>query len=275
MIKYQDLLGKTAYSLDEGRQWGKVAELFIDKGSYAVTGLLIKGEVERALPLSSVRNIDESVIFGSAQDFVPVASAEAGMTRSSRITGLRIITENGNELGTVVSFYFKRQGGAITHYEVSKSVLRENLLISQDGIIRMGDDAAIILEEAAEVAQEMKAKNAVRQAAAKLGVKAKSFSEKAGAKAKEWQPVFNDAVSAAKKGTKAAGEKIEEFAAKARPKIREAVEKYGPKVKEQAQKAGQKAKEAADKYGPKVKEAGGKAKDAVKKAWNRMTKKEK
>jgi len=274
MIKYQDLLGKTAYSLEEGRQWGRVAELFIDKKTFAVSGLLIKGEVERALPLSSVKNIDESVIFGSAQEFVPVKPAEEGVTRSSRITGLRIITENGNELGTVVSFYFKRENGAVTHYEVSKSVLKENMLISRDAIIRMGDDAAIILEEAAKVAQEMKAKDAVRQAAAKLGVKAKSFSEKAGAKAKEWQPVINDALSAAKKGTKAAGDKIEELAAKARPKIREAVEKYGPKIKEQAQKAGQKAKEAADKYGPKVKEAGGKAKDAVKKAWNRIIKKD-
>jgi len=118
MIKYQDLLGKTAYSLEEGRQWGKVAEVFVDKKTFTVTGMVIKGEEDRFLPYKAAKKIDESIVFQSAADFMSLSSAEPGAARGSKITGLRAITEQGNEEGTVVSFYFKKENGEITHYEL-------------------------------------------------------------------------------------------------------------------------------------------------------------
>lgn len=281
MIKYQDLLGKTAYSLEEGRQWGKVVELYVDKKTFTITGMVIRGEEDRFLPYSAAKKIDESVVFKSVSDFMSLSSAEPGAVRGSKITGLRAMTEHGNESGTVVSFYFKKENGAITHYELSKSVLKENMLMEQDGMVRMGDDAMIITEEAAEVAAEMKTKDNVRETVAKLGKKLGAFAagarqgikdasakygpgikdtaDKMGKGAKEAADKYGPKL---KEGAKKAGEKMQELADKARPKIKEAADKYGPKLKE-----------AADKAIPKIKEAGNKAKDAIKGAWSKLSKK--
>src|SRR5512134_2378499 len=121
MIKYQEMLGKTAYSLEEGRQWGKVIELLVDKKTFAVNGMVIKGEEDRFLPLLAVKKLDESIVFKSAADFLALSSAEPGTVKGGRITGLRVLTEEGNEKGTVVSFFFNKEGGNITHYELSKN----------------------------------------------------------------------------------------------------------------------------------------------------------
>jgi uncharacterized protein YrrD len=308
MIKYQDLLGKTAYSLEEGRQWGRIIELFVDKKDFSVKAMAIKGEEDKALMLSSVKNIDESVIFQSALDLLPLSSAETGNIRANKITGLKAITENGNEIGTIVAFYFKTGAGEITHYEISKSVVKENLLMSQDGLVRMGDDAMIITEEAAEVAAEMKSKDNLRKTVAELGKKAQDFAAKAKGKINEYRTGAKEGIEKLKKGAKEAsdkygpgmrefgnkvnqgmsaagtraqeisdkyGPKIKEGAQKAEAKFKEAADKYGPKIKEGAQKAEAKFKEAADKYGPKIKEAGSKAKDAAKGAWDSIKGKKK
>jgi sporulation protein YlmC with PRC-barrel domain len=281
MIKYQDLLGKTAYSLEEGRQWGKVAELFVDKKTFAVTGMVIRGEEDRFLFLKAAKKIDESIVFQSASDFMSLSSAEPGAVRGSKITGLRVMTEQGNEEGTVVSFYFKPDTGAITHYEFSKSVMSENMLMAQDGLVRMGDDAMIITEEAAEVAEEMKTKDNLRKTIAELGKKAGAFAAGAKESMKAASAKYGPGIKSAadnmgkgakeaadkygpkiREGARRAGEKVQELADRAKPKIKEAADKYGPKIKD-----------AADRAVPRIKEAGAKAKDAVKKAWNSISKK--
>jgi uncharacterized protein YrrD len=268
VIKYQDLLGKTAYSLEEGRQWGKAVEVFLDKKTFAVTGVVIRGEEDRLLPYAAAKEIDESIVFRSAADFQAISAADPGAVRGSKITGLRAMTEQGNEAGTVVSFYFRKESGEITHYELSKSVMKENMLMSQEGLVRMGDDAMIISEEGAEVAQEMRTKDSIRETMAKLGKKAGAFAadtkETIKAASAKYGPEIKDVAQKAKEGAK-------EAAGKYGPKIKQGAKKAGEKAREFADKAGPKIKEAADKYGPKIKEAGGKAKDAVKKAWNKMT----
>jgi sporulation protein YlmC with PRC-barrel domain len=264
MIKYQDILGKTAYSLEEGRQWGRVTELFVDRNKYAVTAMAIAGGEERGMLLSSAKNIDESVIFQSSQDLIDIPTVEKGNTRGMKITGLKVMTESGNELGTVVSFYFKRDTGEITHYEISKSVLKENLLMSQEGLVRMGEDAMIITDDAAEVAAEMKSKDNLRKTIAELGKKAEDFAKGAKNAADKYGPKMREYGEKVNQGMSAAGTRAQEIS-----------DKYGPKIKEGAQKAEAKFKEAADKYGPKIKEAGDKAKDAVKKAIDKFKNKPK
>jgi len=268
MIKYQDLLGKTAYSLEEGRQWGKVVELFVDKKTFAVTGVVVRGEEDRFLPYKAAKKIDESIVFQSAADFLALSAAEPGAVRGAKITGLRAMTEQGNEAGTVVSFYFNKESGEITHYELSKSVMSENMLMSQEGLVRMGDDAMIISEEGAQVAQEMKTKDSIRETMARLGKRLGAFAAGTNKNMKaasvKYGPGIKDVAQKAKEGAKEAADKYG-------PQIKQGAKKAGEKVQEFADKAKPKIKEAADKYGPKIKEAGGKAKDAVKKAWNKMT----
>jgi uncharacterized protein YjbJ (UPF0337 family) len=178
------------------------------------------------------------------------------------------MTEQGNEAGTVVSFYFNKESGEITHYELSKSVMSENMLMSQEGLVRMGDDAMIISEEGAQVAQEMKTKDSIRETMARLGKRLGAFAAGTNKNMKaasvKYGPGIKDVAQKAKEGAKEAADKYG-------PQIKQGAKKAGEKVQEFADKAKPKIKEAADKYGPKIKEAGGKAKDAVKKAWNKMT----
>jgi uncharacterized protein YrrD len=269
MIKYQDLIGKPAFSVEEGRNWGKIIEILIDINKYTVKGVIISGTEDRFLPFSDVSKIGESVVFKGGSALHSMAEGLTDAVKASAIHGLKAITEAGGEAGTIVSFYFKHDTGEITHYEISKDVLQENMLMSQDGIVKIGPDAAIILNEAVEVMEEMRTKDAVRKTANALGKKISSFASMAGAKAKEYGNRAGNAAKEIKDSAKGAADKLA-------PDVKRLKELAGEgyeNTKKGVKAAGEKVKEAADKYGPKIKEAGKKAEGAVREAWEKIRKK--
>jgi uncharacterized protein YrrD len=177
MIRFQDVIGKNAISIQEGKNFGKVIDVFVNGRYLNIEGFAISDKDDKFLPFSDVKSIGDSIIFNSGETLLPISEKlNVEIRKGSSINGLKVITEKGIEKGIIASFYFNG-GGTITHFEVEKNIFIENLIMSRDGIIRIGEDAVIIYEEAAEIMNEMKKKNNVKVTIKKFGKSAEVFTK--------------------------------------------------------------------------------------------------
>lgn len=178
MIRFQEVIGKQAIAIQEGKIFGKVIDFYVNIKYFSVEGFIISDKDDKLLPFNEIKNIGDSVIFSSGITLLPLSEKEnIDLRKGSLVNGLKIITERGKENGTIVSFYFRADTGLISHFEVEKNIFRENLIMSRDSIIRVGDDALIIYEEAAKIMNEMKKRNNVKIVIKKIGKSAEIFTK--------------------------------------------------------------------------------------------------
>lgn len=178
MIRFQDILGKQAISIQEGKNFGKITDVLINIKYLTVDGLVISEKGDKFLPFEEVKNIGDSIIFNSGEFLVPLSEKEKiDLKNGSLISGLKVITEKGIENGEIVSFYFKTGTGLISHFEIEKNIFNENLIMSRDSIVRIGEDAVIIYEEAAKIINEMKKRNNIKIKIKKIGRSAEIFTK--------------------------------------------------------------------------------------------------
>ncbi|HPD18475.1 MAG: PRC-barrel domain-containing protein [Candidatus Goldbacteria bacterium] len=177
MIRFQDVIGKQTISIQEGKNFGKIIDVFVNNVHLNIEGFIISDKDDKFLPFNEVKSIGDSIIFNSGEMLLPISEKlNAEIKKGSSINGLKVITEKGIEKGIIASFYFNNDG-IITHFEVEKNIFIENLIMSRDAIIKIGEDAVIIYEEAAEIMNEMKKKNNVKITIKKLGKSAEVFTK--------------------------------------------------------------------------------------------------
>ncbi len=219
MIRFQDVIGKQSISIQEGKNFGKVIDMFVDIKYLNVEGFVISDKDDRFLPFKEIKNIGEAVIFSSGEVLIPLSEKEGiDLRKGSSINGLRIITETGKENGTIASFYFKIDNGLISHFEIVKNIFKENLVMSRDAIVRIGEDAVIIFEEAAEIMNEMKKSNNIKINIKKAGKTVAIFTKS----------IFNKNIV---ENLKDKSKKILEKTKNGTAKIKDAVDKTIKKLK--------------------------------------------
>ncbi|MCX8094173.1 MAG: PRC-barrel domain-containing protein [Candidatus Goldbacteria bacterium] len=219
MIRYQDVIGKPAISIQEGKNFGKVIDVFVNIQNLVVDGFVISDKDDRFLPYNQIKNIGDSIIFSSGTTLLPLSEKEnINERKGASFLGLKVITENGKENGTVASFYFKIENGFISHFELQKNIFKENLIMSIDGILRVGEDAVIIYNEAAEIIDEMKKRNDIKIKIKKIGRSVQIFTKS----------VFNKKVL---KDIMEKSERIMQKTKNSTAKIKDAVEKTINKIR--------------------------------------------
>ncbi len=219
MIRFQNIIGKHAISIQEGKNFGKVTDAFINIKNLMVEGFVVSDRDDRFLPFEGIKNIGDSIIFSSGDTLLPLSEKEnVDLKKGNSINGLKVITENGRENGRIVSFYFKAANGFISHFEIEKNIFKENLIMSRDGVLRIGEDAVIIYDEAAEIMDEMKKRNDVKITIKKIGKKAEFYTKS----------IFNKAVL---ENIKNSSEKVIRKTKNSTLKIKDVVEKTINKIR--------------------------------------------
>ncbi|MGE0826805.1 MAG: PRC-barrel domain-containing protein [Candidatus Binatia bacterium] len=125
MHKGSDLIGKTVVSYDTGEYKGRVKQLLVDPGHNRFLGFLIESDStppEQVLRCEHIQAVGpDAVVIGPSRDLgSPVVgmSDAFGHQEDFVAKGLKIMTEDGRDLGTLVDVYVNTKNGQIVGYAV-------------------------------------------------------------------------------------------------------------------------------------------------------------
>lgn len=157
MYQSKKLLTLPVISLNDGEELGKVQGVIVDPEAIALVALILdyrRGifKEPRIIPFEHI------ISFGDYAVTIKDSSAceRAGQSphlgplfrRPTKILGAKVLTEDGNFLGTVDEFYFEKKTGRINGLELGDSFLntlvRGKTLIEGDVITTIGKSAIIV-----------------------------------------------------------------------------------------------------------------------------------
>jgi len=169
MRKGKSIIGLQATSETDGTEMGAVKDLIFDQNTDEVIGLLISdkelfGMIDaQVIPWNQVRAIGSKAVMVASADSKVRAGDEprinAILDRNTALSGTRIRSMDGDDLGTFADLYIDEQTGRILGYEVSGGFFSDTMsgkhYMPASTDITMGHDVALV---PAEVAHEMEAK---------------------------------------------------------------------------------------------------------------------
>lgn len=169
MRKGKSIIGLQATSEVDGAELGAVKDLIFDHNTDEVVGLLISdkelfGLIDaQVIPWNQVHAIGSKAVMVRSAD----AKIRAGddprisaiLDRNTALSGTRIRSMDGDDIGTFADLYIDEQTGRILGYEVSGGFFSDTMsgkhYLPASTDITMGQDVALV---PAEVAHEMEAK---------------------------------------------------------------------------------------------------------------------
>jgi uncharacterized protein YrrD len=167
MRKGNNIIGRPVFAYDTGKKLdNRIADLIFDQDSNQLLGFLIdeKGWFRDAqvLPLENIHAIGpDAVIVPSAaailraKDSTPM---QAVLAHGLVLKGSRIMTTEGQGLGTMVDLYFDEQTGAIEGYETSGGLFADaysgRSFIPAPRTLSIGEDAVFVPPETAGMMAE-------------------------------------------------------------------------------------------------------------------------
>ena len=96
MIRYQETIGKHAISIQEGKNFGKVIDGFVNIKYLTFDGFVISNKDDVFLPFNEIKNIGDSIVFSSGASLLPLSEKiNTDLRKAHSIIGLKIITEKG------------------------------------------------------------------------------------------------------------------------------------------------------------------------------------
>ena len=157
------LLGMPVLSLESGEKIGTVKDYIIDPQALKIAAILLErnggwARETRIITFEHIKNAGEHAItVGISKCAVRASAVPEIMSlakQNTRLIGAKIITGQGNLLGTAEEFYFDPANGQIIALELSGHLL--DTLFKGRGYLRaayiktLGRHAVIVSEEAAE-----------------------------------------------------------------------------------------------------------------------------
>ncbi|MDQ3856201.1 MAG: PRC-barrel domain-containing protein [Chloroflexota bacterium] len=164
--KGKELVGLPIVTFSEGEQIGKVRDILFDPDQNRVVALLTDEggwfSSARVVPWQNLQTIGEDAII------VPDRGAEVKadsdryiqhiMQTDNTLTGTRVFTDDGRDLGTIGDMYVDDSTGQVTGYEVSgglfASTLKGKKFMPAPETITMGRDVAFVPSEVGDAMQE-------------------------------------------------------------------------------------------------------------------------
>ena len=181
MRKGKSVIGQPVYSLSDGTKVDSVKDLILEEGEDGVVALLVSEGgllgTSTVVPFSAVARFGPSaVMIDDRASAVPAASdprVHEILERRGTLLGSRVITDGGEELGTIADLYFDETSGRISGYEVSGGLLgdatRGPSYLPFTDIRTIGTDVVIATDEAREILDRPVADQGVGQGAAEDG----------------------------------------------------------------------------------------------------------
>lgn len=165
MLKGNDIIGMPVVAYDTGEQIKKVKDLIFD-GNSNLLGFLVDENIwfknAQVLPLHGIKVIGPDAIIASSQSAIvkadQVPDIREVLARNIVLSGTKIFTEEGRDLGTVIDLYFDKQTGAIEGYEVLGGLFADpyfgRSFVPAPQNLKIGDDVAFVPRGIAEMMEE-------------------------------------------------------------------------------------------------------------------------
>src|SRR5579884_285739 len=161
MILGRDLIGMPIYSLDRGEKIGEVENLIFDPDQGKVIGLVLEeGGLFRSsqvIPFESIENIgpDAIVLKRGAPMEMPPGEADSKLLKESfNLTGRKVLSEGGYQVGVVNDLDIDEQTGRVTGIEVTRGIFQDTAEgrkhINHDQVQQIGKHAIIVSQTALE-----------------------------------------------------------------------------------------------------------------------------
>lgn len=150
--KGREVIGLPVVSLTTGKELGSVEDLLWDHHGRKITCLVVGGrrnsKESRYIAFSDILSIGEHAIT-VAGDSLPDGNQEPEVgTPASRLTGIPVMTTEGNNVGTIEDIVFADKGGELLGYEISSGLVGDlvsgRYVLTTDAVVTWGEDAVIV-----------------------------------------------------------------------------------------------------------------------------------
>lgn len=159
MQKVNELFGKRVIDLRSGNQIAAVRDVVLDSEMRRITALVIGdggwGSKDRVLRWRELVGVGDFVVVDGEQPLALLSEdAEVRGLREAAetVTGKKVISASGEQIGTVDDIYYERSG-AILGYELRRGMFGGHPALRAGDVRSVGKDA-IIAESASLVARE-------------------------------------------------------------------------------------------------------------------------
>lgn len=173
--KGKELIGLPIITFSDGRRLGSVKDILVDPDQNRVIALLADTggwfSAAKVIPWTSIRTVGpDSIIVPDATSVIP-ANTDSYIRRimDSRnvLSGTRVYTEDGRDLGTIGDMFLEDSSGQVVGYEVSgglfNATLKGKKFMPAPATITVGKDVAFV---PSSVGDEMEAQVGGLQGAA-------------------------------------------------------------------------------------------------------------
>jgi uncharacterized protein YrrD len=222
MLKGRDILDKSVVSYDTGERFEKVKDLLFDQNNNQLIGLLLseKGWFKSAkvILLKDIQAVGPDAVIVPSQDAVikakDVALIDQILKRNNILRGTRIMTTDGQNLGTMIDLYFDERTGAVEGYEVSGGLFADaysgRSFVPAIQTLKIGEDVAFVPSYTADYMEEQM--GGIKAAVQSASLKAQDAAQVTGDKLQELGQTTSQQLQSAAEVT---GEKLEAFKASA------------------------------------------------------------
>ncbi|HEX8237838.1 MAG TPA: PRC-barrel domain-containing protein [Abditibacteriaceae bacterium] len=163
MRKGKSIIGLKVLSQSDGADLGNVKDLIFDHETDELLALLISdkelfGLIDaQIVPWSQVRNIGpDAIVVPSAESKIRAhddARVSDIMDRQTALSGTRIFSTEGQNLGTLADMYVDEETGRVIGYEISTGFISDTMsgkrYLPAHGDLAIGEDVALVPPEAA------------------------------------------------------------------------------------------------------------------------------
>lgn len=180
LIKGTNVIGLQVITIEKGRDVDNIKDLVYDPYDNTVKALVVDNgglfSEAKVIPLESVYSIGQDAVIVQSEKSVRKVSdlpnrVQSIATHNQYLTKARIVTDTGDELGSVTDIYFDPATGRVHELEVSQGGInnltsgKKRIKISD--IVTVGKDAVIVRayaeEEIAKQAQQQGIQGTVNQ----------------------------------------------------------------------------------------------------------------
>jgi uncharacterized protein YrrD len=164
-VELHKLLNKPVYSISSGREMGTVYKLFFEPETHILYGYGLrakqKKDPELLLRRLDVRAIGPDAITIASDDKVSFLDQDprAGELEAlgSTLKGLRVVTEDGSDLGKMGTIMLN-EDGTVEAYHAKTGILGfgQGRDIQPESVITAGEDAIIVSSQAMQMPQQQR-----------------------------------------------------------------------------------------------------------------------
>ena len=167
MLDYKVILNRPIYSIQEGKNCGKLQDMAIDFSAHRVLGIVSKldGDIPKELiPIDSVVNFGTDAMMIQSADQVKSTDSDEPLAQAIKKwikwIDLQVIKDGGEQVGTLSNFVFDDKSGEIFSYEISGGIspkfMEGSVNLPKEVVVSISSDCMVIKQDTEVVVKEAK-----------------------------------------------------------------------------------------------------------------------